>query len=69
MCQRLRFAGLAAMLSVLLSATNASAQNTTGDITGSVTDATDSVLPGVTVTAKCTATNLTRSAVTDAQWT
>ena len=33
------------------------AQKTTGDITGSVVDSTGAVLPGVTVTATCPATN------------
>jgi Carboxypeptidase regulatory-like domain/TonB-dependent Receptor Plug Domain len=45
----------------------ASAQRTTGDISGTVMDTTGAVLPGVTVTAVCTDTNLTRSVVTDAQ--
>ncbi|PYR00143.1 MAG: hypothetical protein DMF94_18815 [Acidobacteria bacterium] len=43
------------------------AQRTTGDISGTVTDATGGVLPGVTITAVCTATNFSRSAVSDAQ--
>src|SRR5438034_6385670 len=43
------------------------AQKTTGDITGTVTDTTGAVLPGVAVTAVCTATNSTRTATSDAQ--
>src|SRR5437773_4176762 len=43
------------------------AQNTTGDITGTVADSTGGVLPGVTVTATCPATNFTRTTTTDAQ--
>ncbi len=48
-------------------ASSAFAQRTTGDISGTVTDTTGAVLPGVTVTAVCTETNFTRSAVTDAE--
>jgi hypothetical protein len=43
------------------------AQRTSGDISGTVMDTTGAVLPGVTVTAVCTETNLTRSVVTDTQ--
>jgi hypothetical protein len=46
MCQRLTFSGLAATLSILVFATIAPAQKTTGDITGSVSDTTGGVLPG-----------------------
>jgi hypothetical protein len=58
--------GLAALVGF---STSALAQKTTGDISGSVLDGTSAVLPGVTVTAVCTATNLTRTAVTDSQGT
>ena len=57
-------------LGVSLSLTLASAgfaQRTTGDISGTVMDTTGAILPGVTVTAVCTETNLTRTAITDAQ--
>src|SRR5262245_56264003 len=55
-------------LFALVAATSpAAAQRTNGDISGTVMDTTGAVLPGVTVTAVCTETNLTRTAVTDAQ--
>ena len=52
--------GLVAVL-----ATPAAAQRTTGDITGTITDATGGVLPGVTVTARCNDTGFTRTTTTD----
>jgi len=48
-----------------LAAAPAFAQRTTGDITGSVSDATGAVLPGVTVTAKCADTGASRTVTTD----
>jgi len=56
-----------ASVSLLGVSSGAFAQRTTGDITGTVTDGTGGVLPGVAVTAVCTDTNLTRSVVSDAQ--
>ena len=53
---------------LLLAATTlAWAQRTAGTISGTVMDSTGAVLPGVTVTAVCTDTNLTRSVVSDVQ--
>jgi hypothetical protein len=43
------------------------AQTTTGRISGTVTDASSGVLPGVTVTVTETATGLTRASVTDSR--
>src|SRR5262245_12304018 len=51
---------------VLALSSTAFAQRTSGDITGTITDGTGGVLPGVNVTAVCSDTSLTRSAVTDA---
>jgi hypothetical protein len=53
------------MLSVAATCVAASAQETTGTITGTTTDQTGSVLPGVTVTIKNTDTGTTRAVVTN----
>ena len=56
------------LLMMLLAAavsTAASAQETTGTITGSVTDQTGAVLPGVSITLKNTNTDLARTIVTN----
>jgi hypothetical protein len=59
--------GFFAIVFALVVSSSALAQKTTGDITGTVTDSTGAVLPGVAVTAVCTATNFTRTATSDAQ--
>ena len=43
------------------------AQRTSGGISGTITDTTGGVLPGVNVTATCTDTNQARSVVSDTQ--
>src|ERR671919_178277 len=53
-----------AVLSLLLAAAVASGQ-ATADLAGRVTDESDAVLPGVTVTATQTDTGFTRTVVTD----
>ncbi len=57
------------LVSILLAASaspaRAQTRATTGDITGSVADSSHAVLPGATVTATNTATNLQRSAITE----
>src|ERR1043165_9760263 len=60
------FCHLAAVLflSVLLAAT-AFAQQTTGDITGRVTDSLGNIVPNATVTASNVGSRLTRTAMTD----
>jgi hypothetical protein len=58
---------LAFFLTFLIASTSALAQKTTGDVTGTVSDATGALLPGTTVTAVCSETNLTRVAISDAQ--
>ncbi len=55
----------AAVLLAMGAAPPAFAQKITGDITGTVTDTTGAVLPGVIVTATCPATNFSRTATTD----
>ena len=57
---------LALSVSLTISA-SAFAQRTTGEISGTVMDSTNAVLPGATVTAICADTNMTRTAVTDTQ--
>jgi len=56
-----------AVLLVAAAAIAASAQETTGTITGTATDQTGSVLPGVTVTVKNTDNGFQRSVVTNAE--
>jgi hypothetical protein len=64
--RRIAILGLGVSFSLTLGA-SLFAQRTTGDISGTVTDTSGAVLPGVAVTAVCTETNLTRTAITDAQ--
>ncbi len=60
----LRHCSLAAII-VLLTGVAASAQLSTADLSGRVTDSSGAVLPGVTVTVTQTDTGLARSTVTD----
>ncbi len=53
------------MVVILLLAATAGAQSTTGTITGTVSDITGAVLPGVDVTVTNEGTNLTRNLVTN----
>ena len=57
------------VLILLLTAAAASAQLSTAELSGRVTDTSGAVLPGVTVTMTQTATQATRSAITDADGT
>src|SRR5918996_1104191 len=59
--------GFASLLIVVLCTVPALAQGDRGQITGFVKDTTGAVIPGATVTATHTQTNLPRVAVTDAQ--
>ena len=59
---------LVLLLVAVLATTHAAfAQRTSGGISGTITDSTGGVLPGVNVTATCTETNQARTAVTDTQ--
>ena len=58
---------LAALALLCALATPANAQQTTGNITGRITDAQGSAVPGVTVTGKNTATGFVRTEVSDAE--
>ena len=66
MRKRLIRAVAAGVLAAALSAPAASAQNLYGALVGNVTDTTGAALPGATVTATNTGTNLTREVVTNA---
>src|SRR6266850_7457160 len=56
-------------LALLLTTASASAQLSTAELSGRVTDTSGAVLPGVTVTMTQTDTQATRTAVTDADGT
>src|SRR5687768_10148323 len=56
-----------ALVAVLALAAPAMAQQTTGTITGRITDAQQAAMPGVTVTATNTATGFSRSDVTNSE--
>src|SRR5258705_10457316 len=56
-------------LALLLTAASASAQLSTAELSGRVTDTSGAVLPGVTVTMTQTDTQATRTAITDADGT
>src|SRR4051794_36845154 len=60
------YLALAAAAVLVATASPVSAQKITGDITGTVTDATGGAMPGASVTGVCEANGLTRSAVSDA---
>jgi hypothetical protein len=59
---------LVLLLVAVLATTHAAfAQRTSGGISGTITDSTGGVLPGVNVTATCTETNQPRSVISDTQ--
>ena len=62
-------ATLVGALTLLLTTTSASAQLSTAQLSGRITDESSAVLPGVTVTVTQTDTGLTRSVTTDASGT
>jgi hypothetical protein len=53
------------ILAVMASA-DLTAQRITGDVTGTIMDATQAVMPGATITGVCVATGLTRTTTSDA---
>lgn len=64
-CLRLSFFVLAMLAAIGGSVTNGDAQGLTGQIAGTVLDSSKAVIPGATVSARNTATQVTREAVTD----
>jgi len=64
--RRLGIGAIALVVACLL-AGSASAQQTTGNITGRVTDAQGGALPGVTVAARQVETGFSRTSVTDGE--
>src|SRR5580765_1308027 len=60
---------LVGTLTLVLTTTSASAQLSTAQLSGRITDESGAVLPGVTVTATQTGTGLMRSVTTDASGT
>ena len=62
---RFVFVTFATLMMFVLSVASARAQDTTGTILGTITDASGAVLPGVTVTVKNTDTSQSRTIVTD----
>ena len=56
-----------AMIVIALGTLPASAQQTTGNITGRIVDDQGAAVPGVSVTGKNTQTGFTRTDVTDAE--
>src|SRR2546427_3192829 len=55
------------VLAVLLNASSAAAQVDRASLTGTVKDSSEAIVPGATITARNTATNVPAQAVTDAQ--
>jgi hypothetical protein len=61
------FVAMVAACALALASSPASAQQTTGSISGRITDAQKAAVPGVTVTAKSKTTGFTRSEVSDSE--
>ena len=62
--KRSGFVYLSAVVLLAFGTVPAAAQKITGDITGTVTDASGASVPRATVTAECTTTKFTRSTTT-----